>query len=217
MSALQHSRLLSRPLVKPHGFSLIELLVVMAIMGLLFGLGFPGFMGWIRNSQVRTVAESLQNGLSLAQTESVRRNQSVVFSFTNDANPGLNPTTNANGKNWSLQTIASAFVKNSAGVEGAAEHIKSGAFADVASNVTLTTPVEGAICFNANGRLLVDAAPMAAPASGTCTNAAAAVFDVSQSGADRPLRVMVQVGGQVRLCDPNRPMLSANSPDGCPP
>ena len=195
-----------------HGFTLIELMVTLTLVGLLFALGLPSFTTWIRNSQVRSVAEALQDGVRIAQTEAVRRNQAVVMSFTNDANPGLNPGTVVGGKNWAVQTVASAFVN-----DGASEFIRAGVLTDVASSVAVaSTPAIGAICFNANGRLVANLTPAAAPSTAECT-AARAEFNVFHPGSDRALRVIVQLGGQVRMCDPKRPALSAATPDGCPP
>lgn len=184
------------------GFTLIELIVTFTLLGILVALSLPSFTAWIRNSQVRTVAEAVQSGLRTAQAEAVRRNQAVALSFTNDANPQLNPTVVANGRNWSLQTVASPFTNG-----GAAEWISSGVLSDVASGVSITGPA--AVCFDANGRVVM------LPAPSNCT-ANSQTVDVSfPPSADRPLRVLVAVGGQVRMCDPAR-TLSATTPDGCP-
>ena len=181
----------SRPGVR--GFTLVELVVAITLLGLLIALGLPSFTAMIRNSQVRTVAEGLQNGVRLAQAEAVRRNRQVMFSLTN-AQPALNAASAANGKNWSMQTVGQ--------FGEAAEFIQGGALADVASAVAITGPAS--ICFNSNGRLV------------TACNAGATAFDLSQASSDRPLRVTVALAGQVRMCDPNRPALSASAPDGCP-
>ena len=61
------------------GFSLIELIVGMAILGILMSLGIPAFSDWMRNARVRTTAESALNGLQLARAEAVRRNTTVGF------------------------------------------------------------------------------------------------------------------------------------------
>lgn len=194
------------------GFTLIELVVALVLVGLLFALGLPSFTTWIRNSQVRSVAEALQDGVRIAQTEAVRRNQAVMLAFTNDANPGKNPATAADGRNWVAQTVTSDFVD-----DGATELIRSGVLSDVALGVTIaSTPAANAICFNANGRLVANAAPAAAPSTAACA-ATRAVFDVSHPGSDRALRIIVALGGQVRMCDPKRGVLSATIPDGCPP
>ena len=51
---------------------------------------------------------------------------------------------------------------------------------------------------------------------GNATSKAAVInYDVSLPGSDRPLRVTVSMGGQVRMCDPARTQ-SATQPDGCP-
>jgi type IV fimbrial biogenesis protein FimT len=198
-------------LTKARGFTLIELMVALTLFGTLLALGFPSFTTWIRNSQVRTVADAALNGMRMAQAEAVRRNQQVVLSFTNDANPTLNPTAVAGGRKWSVQTVASPYINGNA-----ADFIGSGVLSDVASGVTINAVDNGgtsvlAVCFNANGRLM---APTGAAATANCsTNPVTIQF--AQAGSDRPLNVTVAIGGQVRMCDPNRPSLSSTSPDGC--
>lgn len=202
-----------RRLRSVRGFTLIELAVTLALLGILLALGLPSFMTWTRNAQVRSVAESLQGGVRRAQTEAVRLNQSVVLYLTN-SKPDLNVGADANGKNWSIQSIAQ-FVAVP-GADKAADFLIGGALADVGSNITITSATS-ALCFNSNGRLT---APPTGIAGATCT-AAPQQFDVEASGrdtskGDRRLRVLVAIGGQVRMCDPDRPPLSATTPDGCP-
>ena len=185
------------------GFTIIELMVTVTLVAILVGLAVPAFNAWISNAQVRTVAEALQNGIRTAQAEAVRRNRQVVLSFTN-ATPALNAAAVANGKNWSLQTVASLG-------DTAGDYLQGGAMADVASTTTITSGVS-AICFNANGRLVTNTSP--GPAGASCT-ASPTTFNVTQPNADRNLNVLVQIGGQLRMCDPKR-TLSSTSPDGCP-
>lgn len=61
------------------GVTLIELMIGIAIMGILAALALPGYRTFIQNTQIRTVAESIQNGLQVARAESVRRNTDVRF------------------------------------------------------------------------------------------------------------------------------------------
>ncbi len=208
------------------GFTLLELVVTISLLGTLVALSFPSFTAWLRNSQTRTVTEALQGGLRTAQAEALRRNRRVVMFFTDDSpSKNYDPVTHkstdaapsATGKNWALQTAPDAW--------GEAEYITGGALSDVSSTVAISnTDGVAALCFNSNGRVV----PAAAGASGAgvtglaSTECAAGVrtFNVAQAtprANDRPLRVIVQLGGQVRMCDPNRPTLSATSPEGCPP
>jgi type IV fimbrial biogenesis protein FimT len=62
-------------------FSLVELMVTVAVLSLLMVLAVPSFTEWIQNSRIRTAAESLQNGLQLARAEAVRRNARIEFTL----------------------------------------------------------------------------------------------------------------------------------------
>ncbi len=175
--------------------------MAIALLGILFAVALPSFSTWIANTRVRTVSDALQNGLRVAQAEALRRNRQVVFSLTN-AQPALNAAAAANGRNWSVQTVAQ--------FGDAAEFVQGGALSDLAANVAINGPV--AVCFGSSGRLVANnsAATTGVP-NATCL-ASGAQYDVSLSSSDRALRVMVALGGQVRMCDPKRP---STEPDGC--
>ena len=71
-----------------HGFTLIELLTVIVLFALLITFGVPSWVDWLQNSQVRTAAESISNGLQLARADAVRRNTRVIFQLTGTATSG---------------------------------------------------------------------------------------------------------------------------------
>lgn len=195
----------------PRGFTLIELIVAITLLGLLVTLAIPSFTSWIRNSQIRTVAEALQTGVRAAQAEAVRRNRQVVMWFT-DGDPAAGGTPVAGGKNWGLQTVPQ--------FGETAEYLTGGKLADIASSVSIANDMaSNAICFNSAGRLIANASATGISGADCQIPApplSAATFNITLAGADRPLRVLVQFGGQLRMCDPNRPTMSPNSPDGCP-
>ena len=192
---------------RARGFTLIELMVTISLLGLLLGLAAPSFSLWTRNAQVRTVSDALQNGTRLAQTEAVRRNRQVVFFLSNDAACSATTAPAANGSNWAIRTVPLT-------AGDPVQTVQCGNLADIAGGVAITGPT--AICFNSMGRQAANASPGAG--SATCTLAASGVssYDIAALGSDRPLRVIVTLGGQVRQCDPAR-TLSATAPDGCPP
>ncbi len=66
-------------LKRPLGFSLLELMVVVAIIALLAVLAIPNFLEWMQNSKTRTVADSMQNGLRFAQEEAIRTIRVTTF------------------------------------------------------------------------------------------------------------------------------------------
>ncbi|MBK7423660.1 MAG: GspH/FimT family pseudopilin [Propionivibrio sp.] len=67
---------------------MIELLIGVAVLGILLALGASSFRVWIGNMRIRTTAEAIQNGLQLARGEAVRRNALVRFQLVNDLTAG---------------------------------------------------------------------------------------------------------------------------------
>jgi type IV fimbrial biogenesis protein FimT len=65
-----------------NGFTLIEVMVVVAIMAITVSLAAPSFSQMVANYRVRSAAESMLNGVNYARAEAVRRNSAVKFSLT---------------------------------------------------------------------------------------------------------------------------------------
>jgi type IV fimbrial biogenesis protein FimT len=188
------------------GLTLIELVVAIALMSTLLGLAAPHFGLWVRNAKVRTVGDSLITGVRVAQIEAVRRSRQMVLFLTSSKTCDASITADANGAYWAVRTVAI--------VSGdAVETVQCGMLADSASGVTMIGPT--ALCFNSLGRQIANPTP--GVGSATCTLAASgtAAYNIAIPHGDRPLRVLVGLGGQARLCDPAR-TLDASTPDGCP-
>jgi type IV fimbrial biogenesis protein FimT len=75
------------------GFTLIELMVVVAVIAISVALVGPSFSQAIANYQVRSAAESILNGLSYARGEAVRRNSAVSFALV------------AGGSGWTVSQV----------------------------------------------------------------------------------------------------------------
>ena len=184
------------------GFSLIEMMVAVGVLGLLIAAALPTFSTWVANSRVRAVTENLQNGLRLAQAEAIRRNRLVVFALTDDP-PSADAEATENGKSWAVFSIGML-----AG-EGI-EFIQGGELGSSSAGVTVAGPA--AVCFGFSGRLVV---PTADTIEGEDCAAQDTTYSVTRIGADRRLDARVSLAGQVRLCDPARTQ-SDSAPDGCP-
>lgn len=188
----------------PRGFTLVELLVTITVLAVLAALGTPSFAAWIKNGQVRASADALQNGLRQAQAESLRRSRQVVFSLTDAPSP-TELTAQQNGAFWSINTVSLA----GSGDTDDAVFVESGVLGTPGSAVAIEGPAS--ICFSSLGRLTANAAP----GGGAACSATEAAYTLSLAGADRNLKVLVSIGGQVRMCDPAK-TLSSSHPDGCP-
>jgi len=210
--------LLSERLKPVAGFTLVEMLVTMVIFGVLVALTVPSMQVWMANTRVRAVADSLQNGLRLAQAESLRRSRQVVFALTNNSPTSTSPTftASATGANWAVVTIPALAGETSA-------FIQSGTLATGVSNVAVTV-VNGSgaeVCFNSVGRLVtqtitgVAGATCSSPSTGYNGNTQPMiVYKVAMSNGSTqqltPLYVEVALGGQVHLCDLNHGSSSAD-------
>lgn len=198
-----------------HGFTLVELMIAIALLAVLMALAAPSFGAWIRNAQVRTTSETLANGMRMAQSEAVRRNRQVVFFLTN-AQPGLAATAADDGVNWVIRWIPLPGDTVTAAAPANEPFVQGGALGDVATGVAITGPA--AVCFNGQGRRVAATAANTGVVGAVCTLDAGvplAAYNLTRTGASRALRVTVSLGGQVRMCDPAR-VLSADAPDGCP-
>lgn len=66
------------------GFTLIELIVTVAVLGILFGLGVPQFTDFLRNSRRASVLNELVGSLTLARSEAIRRGATISMCKTTD-------------------------------------------------------------------------------------------------------------------------------------
>ena len=68
------------------GFTLMELMVVLAIASVIMGLAVPNFRTFIRNSRLTSSANDLLGSISLARTEAIKRQLPVAVCATTDPN-----------------------------------------------------------------------------------------------------------------------------------
>jgi len=181
------------------GFTLIEMSIALTIFGILVAATLPTMRTWIMNAKVRATADALQNGVRLAQAESLRRSRQVVFALTNSSTPQTGTfTATANGSYWAIMTIPvmTDGTETATFVEGGVLN------ATTSANVQVTGPA--GICFNSG-------VTCTAPAVGTPPKT---IYQITLTGADHPMEIEVALGGQVHMCDPSQ-TLSSTNPYGC--
>jgi len=197
-----HSPHLLRPSDKradlQRGFTLVELMIGIAIVSMMLMFGIPSLSAWIQSSQIRNASESIVSGLQLARAEAVRRNTSVQFVMPSLAGGGVasdwavtcvTPSVDCPGVGMTMTEIQ----KRSASEGSANAQVAAGQATIVFNGMGRVTPTPG-------GDIVLN---LTNPTGGTCA---------ASSGTMRCLRISVAAGGQVRMCDPALPN---TNPRGC--
>ena len=186
------------------GMSLIELMIGIAVLGILLALGAPTFSRWTQSSQIRNSAEAIHNGLMLARAEAVRRNTTVRFQLvtTTTSACALSDT----GANWVVSLDSPAGACDAAPSDNVAPRIvQVRSAAEGSRNAAVDAGGVSLITFNGTGQ-----ATGGAPAAINVTNPTGGAC--APGGPMRCMRVTVATGGQIRMCDPAR---AADDPQGC--
>lgn len=195
-----------RPPVR--GFSLVELMITVAVLALVLMLGLPNIAAWLQNTQIRNSAEATVAGLQLARTEALRRNRQVRFNVVNtlDASCSLIAT----GGSWVVSmadpagkcdaapsdTADPLILQKRSGEEGTSNVVIAASTSSVFFNGlgSASTPIPGVpIQFAVSN-----------PSGGTCQGV---------GGQMRCLQINVSASGSVRMCDPA--VLDAADPRKC--
>ena len=184
---------------RQRGFNLTEAMITVSVMALLVAAMVPSMQEWMRNTQVRTMAEAAQNGLQKARMEALRRNKVVTFwlvspaavasldnscSLASDSGSWVISTEDPSSK---CATAPSATVS-----PGIVETYGAGTAAagiTVAGRASDGTTEASAVSFTGFGQPVQSASRIA-------------TLDMthSQSGARR-LRITISSSGGIRMCD----------------
>lgn len=93
------------------GFTLLELMVTVAILAIVAALAAPSFAAMFKTNRARSVASELMAALSLARSEAVRRGQAVTICKSRDGS-----SCGGSGTQWDNGWIV--FVNENAQTEG---------------------------------------------------------------------------------------------------
>ena len=162
-------------MVAHRGFTLIEIMITLAVLAFLLFLGLPSFTQWIQNTQIRTAAEGITSGLQIARNEAVRRNTSVYFAM-------------GTGPGWTVQLASAAPtdppIQRRSQAEGSSTVVVT-----ITPNTTIT------VTFNGLGRIVTNA-DGSAPITAINVDSSPLPFPAS-----RKLCVTLNSSGVIQMCD----------------
>lgn len=189
--------------IRQSGFTLIELMIAVVIVGILLMVGVTSYGTWSQNQQVRVAAESIIDGMQLARAEAVKRNTTTRIVLCGAAS-----------SSWEILAASAAAPQPTASMACGAgsnalvgeERVQERSAQEGSRNAQIQVTPNGAttVTFNSMGRVAANAD----------ASAAITQVDVSNPNGDRPLRITVSTGGSLRMCDPS-PKLQAGDPRAC--
>jgi len=210
------------------GLNIVEIMISLVVLGVLIGLGAPGFAEWLQNQQIRAAAEATLNGLQVARGEAVRRNTPVRFQLVSDLT-----STCVLASDSVTAPVSVSWVVSLADPTGACDAVTDsgqpvpppgrilqkrtsaeGSPGALATSVFVPSPpappapqAASTVTFAALGNVVANADGTPSINKIDVTN-----LNVSPS-AMRPLRIIINSGGSTRMCDP---ALALPEPRGCP-
>lgn len=196
------------------GVTLIELMIGVSLVAIVLALAMPSFSVGAQNRQIRSAADAIQNGLTVAKTEALRRNRSVTFELQPNAAWRVGCTTTDTTVVDGEQVCPETLQTRSATEGSTQTTVTPRQIVGTATGTEASTQVfTGNIAFTPLGRV----APATLPAGNV------AVFRVTHAtggncvsaatpGPMRCLTVVVTAAGQVRMCDP---ATTAGDPRAC--
>ena len=194
---------------RQRGVSMVEIAISLVIVSVLMAVAVPSFGRWIQNQQIRTAAESVQNGLQRARGEAVQRNAQVRFQLTSDLTNTCALSTTA--VNWVVSLNTPVSLCATAPSDLVSPFIVEAQGSAEVPNVTMVAG-QSTVIFNGLGR--VTPATAAFFTFSNATGGACATI-ATPSNPMRCLRVAVSAGGQIRLCDPAKAVTIPPDPQAC--
>lgn len=70
---------------KSQGFTLVELMLVVAVLGILAAMATPSFIHMIKDRQLRTAAEDVYNTFRYARAEAIRSSKLISIQLNNSS------------------------------------------------------------------------------------------------------------------------------------
>lgn len=148
---------------RPAGFTLLELVITVAVLAIALGIAIPSFQGITNRNRLTSAANEVVAAMQLTRMEAIRRNQRVVMCPTADG------TTCANTNNWMRMIVREA--------DGAGDVVREFQFTGRGLAIKSSSNVDdnNQIAFTSSGFARVGGTTNAAGGLSVCSTAVPAV------------------------------------------
>lgn len=192
-------RQLREAAMRQRGFTILEMMIAITVAAFILASAMPSVGAWMRNTRIRTAAESISNGLQQARNEAVRRNQPVSFFLVSDSDAI------SMSDSCALSTTSTGWVVAPASPAGKCAtdlgtFIAARPPGNTAGGLSLAANAT-TVTFNGFGQIS-NLLPI------NCIRLSSAGDTTARS-----LNIAVNPGGQVRMCDPK--VTDSNDPRVC--
>lgn len=166
------------------GFTLIEMIIVIALVSILLALAVPSFTGMLAKKRFQGVAEELGTDLQYARSEAVQRNAVVGIVFGTGC--------------YAIYVVGTTGATNCTTLGTGAVALKTVQLsATSGSTVSLSfTPTVG-------GNVSIQFEPLRGGAEDATGNDKSGLVNVSSSAGNWQLRAIVTRYGRMKTCSPN--------------
>jgi type IV fimbrial biogenesis protein FimT len=166
------------------GFTLIELMVTLAVLAIVLGIAVPSFQDMALRNRLVSETNNLVSALAIARSESIKRGRVVTICKT--SNPDSATPTCSTGANWQNGWIVFTDGGTRGTIDGTDERLKIQQSGSTGGpTVTSSTSFANFVSYGAAGAAVVSNSVREVPTTGDftlCLNNVSRVIDVALSG-----------------------------------
>jgi type IV fimbrial biogenesis protein FimT len=179
--------MMSRTRLEVSGFTLLELIITLAVLAIVLAIAIPNFRGSLERNRLSSETNNLVSALSIARSEAIKRGQIVTICKT--SNPDAATPTCATGASWHDGWIIFTDTGTRGTVDGTDTLIKiQQAGTTSGPSTTASTNFADFISYSATGSAVQNNSIRDVATSGDftlCLNGVTRVIDVGISGRIR--------------------------------